>query len=350
MSPTYVDLQNMDEDPPQLDMYENEPIDATVGWLRKRKVEQTRLEEEEKLNWMFDWQKSEEVDLGEIKVSWAASFTMAEHDTPNEWTKLREITASTKIPLQCWMTCHELWKHGFHVQWSFSLSGFYIHVLIGLPYKTLVEEAEKMHMIFRLTHTKGRQPFRRELIPRFPTVLSDDKTCFSSAHKHGLTLFRMKRLPVILPEVAKNMFNKEKYHKQIKRYHKRGIPIRSFLLQRYFKAFGVYRPNGTKLFGSLIKRIATEVLENPWLVIRPDKSDSIDLVPNLLKAANEQSGKTPTNHEDIGQIVETFDEWLKMDEGMDERFEGQFAAFFALHDKVTGLRVAIQSCAAAAHG
>ena len=40
MSPTYVDLQNIDEEPPQSDMYEKEPIEATVGWLRKRKAEQ----------------------------------------------------------------------------------------------------------------------------------------------------------------------------------------------------------------------------------------------------------------------------------------------------------------------
>jgi hypothetical protein len=322
-------MQGMTDLPPNLDFYEGNAMDCTVGWLRKRTAEATLRFQKLGSNVMFDWQKEEDEDLGEIPVSWCASFAMPDHDDKNTWTKLRDINAETKIPLQAWQMAHELWKYGFHIKYTFSMSGFYLHLLIGLPYKTLLEEAEKMNIILRLSHTKGRQTFRTELIPRFPRDISPDNTCFSSAHRQGLTLFRMKRLPVILPEVAMNLDGKEKLHKHVKRYHKRGIPIRSFLLQRYFKAMGAYRPHGHTIFGTLIKRCCTEVLENPWLVVRDEAHKDMDETPHLLNLTGTESA----SHADIGQVIDIFEEWLQKDEAKEERFEGQFAAFFALHDK-----------------
>jgi hypothetical protein len=315
-SPTLDRRQSQDEEiSPELDMYRTRPADNSVGWLRKRTAEYTDREAEK--NYIYDWQDRKQRDLGTATICWAASFVMADHKTPNEWTKLSEIDSSTKIPLQAWQMAHELWEHGFHVQFTFSMSGFYIHLLIGLPYQTLLTEAETSKMDFRLTHTKGSQEFRRELIPRFPTALSDDNTCFSTAHKQGLTLLRMKRLPVILPQVALRLKNKEAYHKQIKRYHRTGKPIRSFLLQRYLKAMGVYRPAGVRLFGTVVRRVATEVLENPWLVIRPKDKDDHGVV-DLLKAAKGEKA----SHADVGEVVSIFDRWLETERGESERFEG----------------------------
>ena len=109
-----------------------------VGWLKRRVHEQDIREKKERLNWMYNWQSPElleedrMLDLGYVNPSWAASFSMPDHDTPKNWTRLSEITDDTVIPMQAWMMAHELWRSGFHVTYTFSLSGFSLHLLIGM--------------------------------------------------------------------------------------------------------------------------------------------------------------------------------------------------------------------------
>ena len=86
---------------------------------------------------------------------------------------------------------------GFHISYAVSGRSNRLHVLIGLPYKYLVEEAQQMQIVMRMVNTKGTCPFRKETIPLFPkyAYATDDdgeilSTCFSSAHRQGLTMQR----------------------------------------------------------------------------------------------------------------------------------------------------------------
>ena len=324
---------------PNFNYYSENPISNNIGWLKKKFNQQILREHSEQTNWMFNWKTEAVENLGPVTVSWAARFSMPDHATSNEWTPLRDITDETKIPLQAYQMANELWSTGFHVTYTLSLSGHDLNLLIGLPYKTLLEEAELMGMVFRLGWTKGTVRFQDELLPRYPTSLSDDETCFSSAHKQGLTLFRMKRVPVVIPAVAASLLPAAKYHKQIKRQHLKGVPIRSYKLIRWMKSFGAYRPHSFDIFGATVTRVAKEIKENPWLVVRQDDTSFTDgdnvSADHLLDRAAQLAGGTKVTHEQLGYVIGVFDDWTakQTENGIIERFDGQFESFFALHEK-----------------
>ena len=156
----------------------------------------------------------------------------ARADSANEpWKRPEQL-----IPFQVWQFCHMLWKYDFHIQHAFSTIGNEIHILLGVPYQKMLEEASVMGLTTRLEQTLGTTRFSEDLIPRFKRF--EDGTCLNSATQQGLTLFRMRRLAHIYADVMaqgmKKKIKREKFRKIVFSRMRHNNPVRALQLYNMF--------------------------------------------------------------------------------------------------------------------
>ena len=274
-----------------LDYYINrgKPVDRTVGWLIRRQAKQAERVATEKLNCVRDYRTGELSDLGEVTLTWCFVFDMPEADTTADeveaagsWgpesfdgemvaaanptifeVDIESAQSSEKvvgskggrkraaradsanepwkrpeqlIPFQVWQFCHMLWKYDFHIQHAFSTIGNEIHILLGVPYQKMLEEASAMGLTMRLEQTLGTTRFSQDLIPRFKRL--EDGTCLNSATQQGLTLFRMRRLAHIYADVMaqgmKKKIKREKFRKIVFSRMRHNNPVRALQLYNMF--------------------------------------------------------------------------------------------------------------------
>ena len=274
-----------------LDYYINrgKPVDRTVGWLIRRQAKQAERVATEKLNCVRDYRTGELSDLGEVTLTWCFVFDMPEADTTADeveaagsWdpesfdgemvaaanptifeVDIESAQSSEKvvgskggrkqaaradsanepwkrpeqlIPFQVWQFCHMLWKYDFHIQHAFSTIGNEIHILLGVPYQKMLEEASAIGLTMRLEQTLGTTRFSQDLIPRFKRL--EDGTCLNSATQQGLTLFRMRRLAHIYADVMaqgmKKKIKREKFRKIVFSRVRHNNPVRALQLYNMF--------------------------------------------------------------------------------------------------------------------
>ena len=274
-----------------LDYYINrgKPVDRTVGWLIRRQAKQAERVATEKLNCVRDYRTGELSDLGEVTLTWCFVFAMPEADTTADeveaagsWdpesfdgemvaaanptsfeVDIESAQSSEKvvgskggrkraaradsanepwkrpeqlIPFQVWQFCHMLWKYDFHIQHAFSTIGNEIHILLGVPYQKMLEEASAIGLTMRLEQTLGTTRFSQDLIPRFKRL--EDGTCLNSATQQGLTLFRMRRLAHIYADVMtqgmKKKIKREKFRKIVFSRVRHNNPVRALQLYNMF--------------------------------------------------------------------------------------------------------------------
>jgi hypothetical protein len=255
-----------------LDYYINrgKPVDRTVGWLIRRQAKQAERVATEKLNCVRDYRTGELSDLGEVTLTWCFVFDMPEADTTADEVEtagnptifevdIESAQSSEKvvgskggrkraaladsanepwkrpeqlIPFQVWQFCHMLWKYDFHIQHAFSTIGNEIHILLGVPYQKMLEEASAIGLTMRLEQTLGTTRFSQDLIPRFKRL--EDGTCLNSATQQGLTLFRMRRLAHIYADVMaqgmKKKIKREKFRKIVFSRVRHNNPVRALQL------------------------------------------------------------------------------------------------------------------------
>lgn len=74
---------------------------------------------------------------------------------------------SSRISLEAWQFCYMLNRGHFYIEHTFSTLGDQLHVLIGLPYKYLIEEAKAMHLRMRMEVLQVPPKLRHAaLVPR----------------------------------------------------------------------------------------------------------------------------------------------------------------------------------------
>ena len=353
--------------PPPID----EPLDATshvdhakqfksnnLEWLQAREVKQAAKNHERRLNWKYKVAARGEVDLGKIKVDLAFVFHMglepadgeaaASAGAPDEVEvqsptavqspKAKKRTAKLpgeyrpedEIPLECWQFCHILWKHDFHIEHQLFSTGEYIIILVGLPYKLLVEEAHVNHTHMRLERTKGSHDFRAEMAERYAKV--DGDSPFTSAQRQLLTISRMKRCAKIHPETLAMHESKLDAFDIMRRRYTAKARITAREVYNVMRAYGCYRPKAGNIFGLTVKKVATSVADNEWQsFVHPDKLANANQMTSLSGIAAKKA-KKEVSWKDIGvtiKVMETFD---RQAGGALEDFAGEFVIYFALHD------------------
>ena len=265
--------------------------ESTIRWLnKKRDILSSKMADKTLgLNWVSEG--GEMINLGPVSADWCFSFQLSmsrenvivdKTDAAADFT----LTDDTAIPLQAYQIVHQLLLCGFSISHAVSGRSNRLHILIGLPYKLLVEEAELMKVGMRLLNTKGICPFRRELIPCFPkhaykadrpstrstqeAVAGAHSTCFSSAHRQGLTMMRMKRAAKIHPEVLTQGKKKGALLDSIRQKLKtRSEGIRSYNMYRVLRSFGLYRDFAEVLFGRELVDVARRIKDNMYEKIKP---------------------------------------------------------------------------------
>jgi hypothetical protein len=180
--------------------YLREPMDRSLAWLIRREERQAAKVIDQRVNCHPDFDTGEDADLGPITLSWCFSFKMAhpkheddlsaserqftmENFVEDKMLGLEERASSAALlPYECWQFCHMLWKSNFHVAHQFSPLDDHIYILLGLPYKTLLEEAVVARLATRLDKTVGTTVFDERILPRMKTPyhVSQDVGVFSS--------------------------------------------------------------------------------------------------------------------------------------------------------------------------
>eukprot|EP01051_Picozoa_sp_SAG22_P012592 SAG22_NODE_1324_length_4742_cov_2.192117_1_plen_1423_part_00 len=355
----------------------------TIGWIKKKEeIQAAKLADRSLgLNWVPDGLGVR--DLGRVQPSWCFSFIMENGSVRRTSIDAEEfsdagagdeedggggtaaaatsasgddrVTASTRIPQQAFQIVHQLIEFGFHIEHSVSARSDRLHIMIGLPYTYLVEEANTMRIGMRLLNTKGISEFKQELIPRYPqyayTVAEESadgtsdrqasETCFSSAHRQGLTMFRMKRMAKIYPEVLTRRKGKKAMLGQIKDRISRFARVRNYNVYRMLRAFGVYRDFGPVLFGRRLTDIAKRVQDAPYATTSPPQKKKVLGIQmgSQKNRAQRIAAQKAVSWEELEYVIGVLGAWLGCPNGKREQFVGQFEEFFALHHKPTLARL-----------
>jgi hypothetical protein len=225
------------------------------AWLLRREAAQNKKIAEEKMNWKYNPETQSMEDLGPVITTMAFCFQMGVNDNyepkTNEAKALAEVKArygpEDWIPLEAWQVCHRLWKQNFHIEHSFSATGEYLIIAIGLPYKILLEEATHERTDMRLRNTKGSHDFKEEFVEKYPVMPSG--CCFSSALMQSLAVNRLNRKAHVYPETMGRVPNKMSTLKPVRSLYKRNHEIRGRSLYTMFRSFGCYRPHASEIFG-----------------------------------------------------------------------------------------------------
>ena len=312
--------------PEQVD---REHFRGDVGWLKRREGKQNKREEDFRLNWKYDCELQQEKDLGDIKPALAFVFRMGEEDDGPEDTN-RPMKPCwddvDQIPLEAWQLCHMMWKWDFHITHRFSAAGHLLYILIGLPYKKLVEEAGKMKIKMRLARTKGMHPFNQHLVERYAVGSHTTKSPFTSAHRQGLTLRRLKKRARINPaDMAKERSNKSQELHAVRQKFTKRLDIRGRALQHLFIHFGVFRPHSAEIFGELVKRVSLVVISDPWMLIAPAE--------HLDEDQRRSEAEESVSYEEVGECLDVLENWNLQMPGKYESFSGSYDDFFPTHDK-----------------
>lgn len=311
----------------------------TVGWLKRRCERQNERIETENLHHKFSTVTGSEENLGPVLNSWAFVFRMGREDDVDPGQTGAHMLKSEyldddKIPLQAWQLCHRMWKQNFNLHYSFSTTGEYLIITLGLPYKILAEEATVIGISMRMKSTKGNHPFKLEMIERYPD--NGQCGCFNSALRQGLCLSRLKRKAKIFPETISMCPSKSAAFKPVRSLFKYKHSIRGRTLYKMFDAFGCYRPNSGKIFGNLVRRVADYVMEDEWVTFEHPEKAKRKATSLLAKAHAIQDAADGqyVRYSDIGKCIHVLENWMK-GPGQYERFKGTFAGYFALHHKPT---------------
>ena len=314
---------------PSLDIEYEKQLDKrghNVGWLKRREARAERKQRREKHNWKFDCETRQEEDLGPIKFTWAFTFRMGIKDNgpPEQKPVIKQsYQDEDQIPLECWQLCHQLWQHDFHIKHAFSTLGDSLIILVGLPYKLLVEEATRMRLSMRLQKTKGMHAYQPEMAEQYAQPI------FSSAAQQELTLFRLKvraqidpdmMLPMSVKQVPKQVELKKLMSKFERRIEIRGRMIRSLM-----NLYGAHRPHAGEVFGVTTTKLRDAVLNDPWMVSRPPEKLSVE--------EQEDLDDEPFTYDEIGQALMELARWGDGPIGQYEFFNGAFDCIFPLHDK-----------------
>jgi hypothetical protein len=309
----------------------------TVDWLQTCTERSNARIASEQLNYKFDAYTRTQKDLGDVSNSWAFVFHMGRQDDGPSGTDAQgvkhEYETADKIPLQAWQLCHRMWKQDFSLHYSFSTTGEYIIVALGLPYKVLVQEASAISINMRMRSTKGSHPFKEEMIERYPDF--GHCGCFNSALRQGLCLARLKRKAKIFPETIGMTSSKSAAFKPVRSLFKHKHAIRGRTLYKMFDAFGCYRPNAGAIFGDLVKRVALYVMQDEWVTFEhPERVKKKGQSLMAEAHSHQDAGGLHVRYSDIGRCVQTLESWMQ-GPGEHERFNGEFAGYFALHHKPT---------------
>eukprot|EP01048_Picozoa_sp_COSAG05_P017828 COSAG05_NODE_2502_length_2975_cov_2.805633_1_plen_344_part_10 len=329
-----------------MDSEEDDPHDVTPGrdivygslrgdiaWLDRREEMQAEREESLRLNWKYDCEQRTEVDLGKIRLTFAFVFQMGKQDDgpSNHKRELkRQWEAADQIPLEAWQLAHRMWKADFHVTHHFSPSGDRLTILVGLPYKILVEEATQMRIKMRLRRTKGVAHFNPHLVERY--AVGSEKTTgylggspFTSAHRQGLCLRRLKKHARVNPnDLLTRRAHKANELTKLRTQFNLRHAIRGRHLQHLMEHFGAFRPFASKIFGDTVIRTRDVVASDPWMLIAPPEV----LSDEVRRSAAEDS----VQYKDVGTVLDALEEWL-LGGGQYESFSGTFDDFFPVHDK-----------------
>ena len=188
-----------------------------------------------------------------------------------------------------------------------------------------------MEINMRLTTTKGGSPFMEEMMPRYP--VRSNGSCFTSAHRQGLTMARMKRKAHIFPELMGTATSKERALSRIRALVDAKRHVRGRTLYKLFVKFGCYRPHSEEVFGPLVKKMTQRVLDDEWIMFEhPEKARHKFVGANLLAVAHVAGGGELPQYGDIETCIDVLTTWNE-GAGRHERFHGEFNQYFALHDK-----------------
>eukprot|EP01048_Picozoa_sp_COSAG05_P018940 COSAG05_NODE_2864_length_2557_cov_1.388527_1_plen_484_part_00 len=311
-------------------MYKNNDI----NWLIRREAKQAVKIREQNMHAHYDSRSGQMIDLGMIRNSWAFVFHMARPDDGKDADDINPqykhmYDPQDKIPLECWQLAHRLWKQDFQISHSFSTTGEYIILSAGLPYQLQIDEAKAMKINMRLSLTKGSHGFIEELVPRYPRSASSN-TCFNSSHRQGLCLARMKRKCKIYPELMTIVTSKTQAFKAVRSLVKHEKKVRGRVLYKMFDAMGCYRPHAEEIFGSTIKHLSQIVLDDEWIIFYPP--DETPATASILTHIREEAEHVSLGWQQVVDSVHVIEEWMK-GPGQYERFNGEFAKFFPLHQK-----------------
>ena len=266
----YDDLRSGDE---MAKEYKNGTLaKGTVGWLERQETSELERITQERLHYKFNVETGREEALGpcvagsqlacilpfslalaraadrcdgmcRIKYSWVFVYKMGyKDDGPNiKFKPKQQWHSKDRIPLEVWQLVHRLKENHFHVKHTFSMMGDLVFIFIALPYKTLVETAKRMRIRMRLKTTKGTHGFQPEMAELYATGDRDNGSTFSSAHRQGLTLFRLKLYAHIDPELSfvhKNL-NKEAALRKMKKKQSKNKSFRGMQIGQLMNMYGV---------------------------------------------------------------------------------------------------------------
>eukprot|EP01052_Picozoa_sp_SAG31_P026523 SAG31_NODE_2409_length_5754_cov_2.321485_2_plen_1028_part_00 len=302
--------------------------DHSVTWLVRRTEKQRDRVRELGLNEVKDYETSSILDLGIPTTSWCFVFSMT--NTEQGDTDEKAEPGCRKIPQDAWQFCHMLWKYDFHIQHTFSTLGDELHILVGLPYKVLLQEAIAVKLKMRFSATLGTAEFQESLLTRYR--LGRDKTVFNSGAKQGLTMFRMRRLAHVYPDVLVSFgvdISKTKFRERIFDQVHSKKAVRALALYEMFVAFGAYRPHSLVLFGPTVHRVAQTVLANPYLVVLPPGSEEVEGEGIVQKV-----DQYHVNWADVEKCLLILETW-ELGQGNDEQFVGNLSTYLPLHHKLS---------------
>eukprot|EP01048_Picozoa_sp_COSAG05_P010916 COSAG05_NODE_992_length_6265_cov_7.908693_1_plen_1089_part_00 len=321
-----------DEDDPQ-DLTPGREVDygalrPDVAWLERREKMQSQREKRLRLNWKYDCYEKQEVDLGACRYTFAFVFKMGvQDDGPLDQKRpmKRVWGPSDPIPLEVWQLCHRMWKVDFHISHAFSSAGDRITILVGLPYKVLIEEATKTRIKMRLRRTKGVHHFNPYMIERYAIGTEETGSPFTSAHRQQILMSRLKKTARANPDdMSRHRAQKDKELAKLRQRFDTRQEIRGRQLQHLLEHFGAFRPFASKVFGPLVVKIRDVVISDPWMLIAPPEMMSDDVLLSEAESA--------VQYADVGTLLQKCEQW-QAGAGIHESFSGTFDEYFPVHDK-----------------